>query len=135
MSLDVTAENMAQYENELLNEDNAVEPVPSAADATGPVVEPTPVAPDLEVSNSNKFNTPDTSGDVVDDNIDNDADEDDDDEDGDAEMVFEKDPEAFGPFTQSQLAPVFQTDVDRHIYDAFQDNMNLLKTAIGKFNS
>ena len=56
---------------------------------------------------------------------------------GDNSVTEEKmevdDPHVFGPFSESQLVPQIQSDADQGHYDSFQDNMDLLKTAIGKF--
>ena len=60
-------------------------------------------------------------------------------EDEDVEMPMEvddaevnaEDPEIFGPFSRSQLEPQIQNEADQGHFDCFQDNMLLLKTAIG----
>ena len=73
------------------------------------------LASDGDVSKSNK--TDDQKG------FQNDADE---------KPMELDDPEVFGPFTTSQLTPRIQTDTDQGHFDAFSDNMAMLKTAIGK---
>ena len=43
------------------------------------------------------------------------------------------DPEAFGPFSQSQITANIQDRTDQMFYDSFHDQVTLLETAIGKF--
>lgn len=48
-----------------------------------------------------------------------------------AERMDLDDPEVFGPFTEFQLAPNIQNNVDQMFYDSFKDQISLLDTAIG----
>ena len=47
------------------------------------------------------------------------------------ESMVVDDPEAFGPFTRSQLTATIQSEVDQMFYNSFQDQISLLETAIG----
>ena len=127
-------EIILKEEAELLGENNPETPshpksLPEVhAEAEAEVEEP------LDVSKSNKTDQQpgaQTNNPTDEKGFQNDADK----EAPEAPMeVDDEDPDVFGPFSESQLRPNIQNDADQGYYNAFQDNMTMLKTAIGRLN-